>query len=318
MYKLLVNCATDFINFHEEKALKNEGEVVIETHDVFARITADGIATTALGFEGDCVRNENSEIFEIADAIEKDFTDPITGILINTFPGLFKLFGKQIFRKSVHEFFETNVLVEIQRRRALNVQRPDVIQLLIQAQDGKLKMDAGDETNENYVNTKVQGISKWTDEDLVAQALIMFLGGFETTAATMQIVCWELARNPEVQTTLLEEVDEMIETLNGKPISYEKLNQMNYLDMVINETLRKWPAFRVTPRLCEKDYLLKTDDGTTFRIKNGDEINIPIGAIQRNPRYFKNPQQFDPLRFSDKNKGKIQSGTFLPFGLVMR
>ena len=117
MYNLLLDCATDFISFYEDKALKANGQVVIETHDVFARITADGIATTALGFKGDCVRNQKSKIYEIADAIEKDFTNPTTAILVNTVPGLFKLFGKQILRNSVHEFFETNVLAEIQRRR---------------------------------------------------------------------------------------------------------------------------------------------------------------------------------------------------------
>lgn len=316
MFGLLTDCVNDFVSFYEEKALRTNGEVVIETHDVFARVTASSIATTTLGLQGDCVRNEKSIIYEIADAIEKDFTNPTTALLINTFPSMFKLLGKQIFRKSVHDFFETNVLQEIRRRRDLNIQRSDIIQLLMQAQDGKLKTNVADEVDGNYLKTKIHNISKWTDEDLVAQALIMFLGGFETTAATMQAVCWELSKNPDVQNTLIEEVVEMVESLEGKSISYEKLNEMKYLDMVINETLRKWPAFRITPRLCEKDCVLKTDDGRTFNIKIGDEINIPIGAIQRDPKYFKNPTKFDPLRFSDENKGNIISGTFIPFGMV--
>ena len=187
---------------------------------------------------------------------------------------------------------------------------------MIQAQDGKLKIDANDEVDESYVKTKIHKISKWTDDDLVAQALVMFLGGFETTAATMQTVCWELSQNQDVQKTLIKEIDEMIATLDGKLISYENLNQLKYLDMVINETLRKWPAFRITPRVCKKDYELKIDDGRIIKIKQGDEINIPIGAIHRDPKYFENPEQFDPLRFSDKNKGNIQSGSYIPFGLV--
>lgn len=43
-------------------------EVEIETHDVFARVTADGISTT-----GDCVRNKDSQIYKIADQTEGDF-----------------------------------------------------------------------------------------------------------------------------------------------------------------------------------------------------------------------------------------------------
>jgi cytochrome P450 family 9 len=36
------------------------------------------------------------------------------------------------------------------------------------------------------------------------------------------------------------------------------------------------------------------------------------------PKYFPNPEKFDPYRFSDENKGNIQSGTFLPFGIGPR
>lgn len=314
MYVLLQNCMTDFISLYEEKALEAQGQVVIDTHEVFARITADGITTTALGFEGDCIRNEKSEIFKIAEAMEADFTSPNALILLNLCPGLCKFFGIQIFRKSIHEFFESNVLNEIQRRQETNVQRSDVIDLLIQAKKGNLKADTGVEAEE--VDMKNKPNFQWTDEDLVAQALVFFLGGFETTATLMQSFFWELAQNAEVQQKLINEVDEMIEVLDDKPISYEQLNQMKYLDMVINETLRKWPSFRITSRLCSKDYTLKTDTGKNYIIKKGIEIFIPIGSIQMDPKYFANPEKFDPERFNDENKKNIQNGTFLPFGTV--
>lgn len=189
LFVLLQECINDFISFYEEKALKDNGTIEIETHDVFARVTADGIATTALGFKGDCVKNEKSKIFEIAAALESDFVNPTTAFFVNTAPILFRIFGFQVFRKSVHEFFETNVLGEMRRRRELNIHRPDVIQMLIQAQDGKLKVEDGDEVDGNYVNTKAKKISKWTDEELAAQALVLFLGGFETTASLMQVCC---------------------------------------------------------------------------------------------------------------------------------
>lgn len=242
--------------------------------------------------------------------------NPTTAFFVNTAPILFRIFGFQVFRKSVHEFFETNVLGEMRRRRELNIHRPDVIQMLIQAQDGKLKVEDGDEVDGSYVNTKVKKISKWTDEELAAQALVLFLGGFETTASLMQVCCWELARNPEVQQKLIDEVDDTLSALGGKEISYEALGKLKYHEMVLNETLRKWPSFRVTPRYCESDYVLKSEDGKSFRIRQGTDITIPLGAIQRDPRFFTNPEQFDPDRFSDENKGKIQSGTFFPFGMV--
>lgn len=314
MFKLLQDSAQDFVSFHESKALKVQGRVIIDTKDSFARVTADGIATTALGFQGDCVRNEKSEIFEIAAAIEEDFSNPITAILFNLIPSLCEFFGLQLLRKKIHKFFETNVVGEIRRRREMKIERTDVIQLLMQAQDGKLKENDGDD--ENSRSPKTQKISQWTDDDLVAQALVFFLGGFETTTILMQACFWELARNLHVQQTLIDEIDDMLESLNGKEISYEQLNQMKYLEMIINETLRKWPPFRLTSRLCSKDYVLKTDNGRKINIRKGKEILIPFASIQNDPKYFKDPEAFNPERFSDENKRNIESGTFMPFGMV--
>ena len=319
MYSLLIESLEDFVKFHEEKVKLSGGELEIETHDVFARITADGIATTALGFKGDCVRNKDSKIYETADAMETDFTNPKMMMFAQLFPKIFGLLGKQLFRKSVHEFFETNILNEIQRRRDGKITRPDVIQLLVQAKEGQLKLETGDAEELSYTESKIKKISNWTDEDLVAQALVFFLGGFETTATLMQAASFELSRNPEVQQTLIDEVDEMIEKLDGKSISYEQLHEMMFLDMVVQETLRKWPSFRGVARHCNKDYVLKDEEsGKTYKVNKGVDVIIPFGAMQMDPKYFPEPEKFDPYRFSDENKSKIVSGSFLPFGMGPR
>lgn len=319
MYELLTECTEDFIEFYEEKAQKNGNMIEIETHDVYARITADGISTTALGFKGDCVRNENSKIYEVADSMETDFTNPTKAMILGLFPTIFKLLGLQLFRKNIHDFFETNVLGEIQRRREEKISRPDVIQLLIQAKEGQLKTESGDVDEISYTDSKIKKIVNWSDEDLVAQALVLFLGGFETTATLMQVISYELARNTDVQKTLIDEVDNMLEKLEGKTISYEQLNQMKFLEMVVNETLRKWPSFRAVGRNCSKDYELKDElTGKIYKIKKGVDVLIPFGAIQMDPKYFPDPEKFDPYRFSDENKGKIQSGSYLPFGMGPR
>jgi cytochrome P450 family 9 len=321
MYGLLTECFDEFLSVHVENAKANGNVTEIETHDVFARITADGISTTALGFKGDCVKNKDSEIYKIADDLETDFTNPTTVTLNFTFPWLFKLLNLQIFRKSIHDFFLTNVVNEIQRRRDGKITRPDVIQLLVQAKEGQLKVEAGeeDEISVSDSQSKAKKITNWTDEDLAAQALVLFLGGFETTATLMQVMSYELARNPEIQEILINEVDEMLEKLNGKIISYDQINEMKFLEMVVNETLRKRPSFRGIIRNCTKDYILNDEEtGKACKIKKGTDVWIPTGEIQMDPKYFPDPEKFDPYRFSDENKGNIQSGTFLTFGIGPR
>lgn len=50
----------------------------------------------------------------------------------------------------------------------------------------------------------------------------------------------------------------------------------------------------------------------------GDVIWIPAAGLQNDPKYYPNPEKFDPERFSDENKHNINSYTYLPFGLGPR
>lgn len=89
--------------------------------------------------------------------------------------------------------------------------------------------------------------------------------------------------------------------------------------MVVSEALRKWPSFRITSRECTKEYTLKDEDtGRSYVIAKGTEILLPIGAIQNDPKYFADPEKFDPNRFSDENKANIESGSYIPFGFGPR
>lgn len=56
----------------------------------------------------------------------------------------------------------------------------------------------------------------------------------------------ELAANPDVQQKLYEEIVEMNERLDGKTINYEQIQGMKYMDQVVCETMRKWPAAPVS------------------------------------------------------------------------
>lgn len=84
--------------------------------------------------------------------------------------------------------------------------------------------------------------------------------------------------------------------------------------MVISETLRKWPPAPFSDRECTKDYECEMGDGKKFTIKKGQVINLPFYSIQRDSRFFPNPEKFDPHRFSDENKDSIVSGSYNPFG----
>jgi len=106
---------------------------------------------------------------------------------------------------------------------------------------------------------------EWEDDDLTAQCLLFFFAGFDTVSVLMCFMAHELAVNPDIQDRLYEEVQAVKEELNGKPLTYEILQKMKYLDMVVSETLRLWPANAATDRCCNKEFIL--DNGSRKKIK---------------------------------------------------
>lgn len=133
----------------------------------------------------------------------------------------------------------------------------------------------------------------------------------------MGFMGYELAVNPEVQEKLFEEIRSMEDNLDGKTINYDQIQGLRYMDQVVCETLRKWPAAPVTDRICVKDYEVEFDD-KKFTVEKGVSFMIPIYGLHRDPAYFPEPLKFDPERFSEENQGNIDPDTYLPFGIGPR
>ncbi|XP_073945698.1 cytochrome P450 9e2-like isoform X2 [Choristoneura fumiferana] len=126
----------------------------------------------------------------------------------------------------------------------------------------------------------------------------------------------------------------LMETKKGQQLTYAE-NSANDTDAgfdtvgkstvgkrnVDTEVLRLWPPAIASERLCVKEYNLGKPyekAPADYIVKVNDSIHIPIFSIHRDPRYFPNPLKFDPERFSDENKHKIQPFTYMPFGVGPR
>ena len=100
-------------------------------------------------------------------------------------------------------------------------------------------------------------------------------------------------------------------------MTYEHVQGMKYMDMVVSETLRKWPAAPVVDRNCTKPFTLEYDD-KKIDFEIGRNFYVPIYAIHHDPLYYENPEKFDPERFSDENKDKLANVLYAPFGIGPR
>ena len=113
----------------------------------------------------------------------------------------------------------------------------------MEAQKGKdgvseqVEVDTGFATvQESDLNTNRKVAKREiTDIDIFAQAMIFFVAGFETVSTAMAFLCYELTVNPNIQARLYDEIEDTLQKCDGK-LTYERLMNMKYLDMVISGT----------------------------------------------------------------------------------
>lgn len=273
--------------------------------ETFTRYATDVIATSAFGVKVNSIKDRDNEFYTNARTAIQEIGKPLWVLKIvfmMNFSKLMRTFGATFFPKSTDKFFKKLIKETIELRKKNNVVRPDMLQLLINAM-----------TN----NEKEKNVSL---DDIVGQAFIFFLAGFETSSSFMSFLILELAAHPEVQEKLYQEISEKFND-ESVEIRYENLTELKYLDMVMNETLRLHPPAGLTNRRCTKSiYLPKPmmQDDSNFcercLVEEGTIVIIPIFGLHRDPLYYPDPEKFDPERFNDDNKGDIKPYTFLPFG----
>jgi cytochrome P450 family 9 len=327
MFNVLSDNAIDFTSYFKDEFEKND-RVFVETKDKFSRFTINGIARSVFSMDADFLRRDTDNLcYDLRRAMRIDiFTHPKIFIL-NFFPKLYEKLGMRLFNKRVVDFTKSISIDAIKYREDNNIVVKDVLQLLMDAKKGQLKQEEGAPEEEGYFSAHREYFAKnkniknhvWTDDEIISQGFVFFFAGFETTTNLLQMCAYELAKNPDIQDQLIEEIDAVRESLNGEPVTYEIINQMKLIEMVILETMRIWPPSpHAGNRKCTKEYTFETDDGKSVKINPGDNIYYPVLALHYDEKYWPNPKQFDPYRFSDENKLNIHPATYLPFGIGPR
>ncbi|XP_026752919.2 cytochrome P450 9e2 isoform X2 [Galleria mellonella] len=301
----------------------------VEAKDLTTRYANDVIASCAFGLKVDSHMQEKNEFYEKGKTASAfGFRQMLMFFLFISFPRLMSKLKLTLFTKDTTNFFINLVLGTMTNRKTLHIVRPDMIHLLMEAKKGKLTYDDRtlQDTNAGFATVEESTLGRkvidkvWSDTDLVAQAVLFLIAGFETVSSAMTFALHELALNPEVQEKLVQEIKENNMKNDGK-FDYKSIQNMAYMDMVVSEVLRLWPPAVGLDRICTKDYNLgKPNSKATkdYIIRKGEGLFVPTFNIHRDPELFPNPLKFDPERFSEENKHKIQPLSYMPFGLGPR
>ncbi|KAJ9187746.1 hypothetical protein P3X46_003168 [Hevea brasiliensis] len=130
--------------------------------------------------------------------------------------------------------------------------------------------------------------------NLKAILMDMFIGGTDTTAASMDWMMSELMKNPRIMKKAQEEVRRVVG--NKSNITEDDINQMEYLKCVMKETVR-FHASAMMPRQTSASVKLQGYD-----IPKKTRVFINTWAIQRDPKLWDRPEEFLPERFLNSSK----------------
>ncbi|KAJ6221922.1 hypothetical protein RDWZM_000467 [Blomia tropicalis] len=308
--------------------------------EVVTGFTIDVIASTSFGTDTDANGDRSNNNSFVFNGVRLFNFNPLKLAAVYSLPrSVLKSIGiRTIFPDDSLEFFVKLCRKIIQTRRRNKEsqtnarKRTDLLQLMMDSfvYDKDLKatnyhrlgvdMDRDGSLNEIGQTDFERKRQTLTEDEIVAQCMIFFVAGFETTAATISHCIYQLMKNPSIQDRLY---DDLCKQLDHEPIIDSKcksndlieycdtlLNKMPYLEAVIKETLRMYPpVIRIERRLGVNYYKL----GGIPLVKNV-LVEIPTIAVHYNPEYYPNPDRFDPERFMPHNRSKLTPYTYLPFG----
>ncbi|MCB9797773.1 MAG: cytochrome P450 [Alphaproteobacteria bacterium] len=137
------------------------------------------------------------------------------------------------------------------------------------------------------------------------EAVTLLVAGHETTAATLTWAFWLLDQHPEVAARLRQEIEA---ATGGRPPELEDLPQLGYARRVFAETLRLYPSAVALPRQAAKATTLRGHE-----IREGTMLLLGAWVVHRDPRFWEQPERFDPDRFLPERSEGRPKHAYLPF-----
>ena len=157
------------------------------------------------------------------------------------------------------------------------------------------------------LDAKYEDGSSMSDQLVMDELITLFVAGHETTSNALTWTIYLLTQHPEIQKKLQEELDGALEERDAQ---FSDLENLSYTEMVIKESMRLLPpAWTLNARQANQD----TQIGQ-YLFPKDKVVFISPYANHRNPKYFEQPDRFDPERFSTEREKTIPKHAYMPFG----
>lgn len=276
-FNVVRKCVNNLIKEWEERTkINNEIELHEEMMSLFVEIILNTI------FSDD----KNKELTKHAEEFMDLFHRLNPFYLLNPEKSLKLPFPSIKKIKRAKENLDKEINKIIDKRINEDIKRDDVLGIILEARDEEGK--------------------PMTRTELYDEIFTLYMAGIDTSAKVMTWGFYLIEQNKPEAENLRKEVDEVI---GKRDIEFEDFEKLVYTRMVLNETMRMYPPVWLLPRTAEKDFYLDE-----YLVYKGSSIFITPFLLHRNPKYFENPDKFEPERFNAERKKNIKKFSFIPFG----
>lgn len=197
----------------------------------------------------------------------------------------FKIGGE--IKKHTNLTEEARVILKklVKERKESGIREDDLLDMLLDA-----RYEDGNEMDE---------------EQLIDEILILFSAGHETTSNALTFAAELLARDPDSQEKIYQEVQKAKQETNSL---MEFIHSCSYTKKVIEETMRLYPPAYFIDRVN-----LEADSFEGMEIPKGSNLLFSFYEIHKHKSHWENPEKFDPERFSDSDP-YLHTPFYAPFG----
>jgi cytochrome P450 family 6 len=205
------------VSNHMKEKLNSGSLEMVEVKEMLAQYTTDVIGNVAFGLETNSIVDPKSEFRRVGRKLfgpESNFI--LRAALFASFRSIARKLRLKLIPEDVTKFFMGVVNDTMNYRLDNNIQRNDVLDTLLKIRNENRGKDG-----------------KLTVGEIAAQCFVFFIAGFETSSSTGTFVLYNLVRNPKVQDKLREEIMTVL-ARHGNEITYDAMQEMKYLQMVID------------------------------------------------------------------------------------
>ncbi len=276
-FDVVKNCVDELVIDWHKRIQKNK---VLELHEEMMNLFVEIIFTTVFSEDKNetlCdYAKEFGDLFHKLNPIY--LLDPHMALKL-PFPSINKI-------KKAKENLDKEIYKVIDERQKEGIKRNDMLGIMLDArdEDGKLM----------------------SREQLYDEIFTIYMAGTDTSAKVMTWAFYLLEQNKSEAEKFEKEINEL---LGKRDIEFDDFEKLTYTRLVLNEAMRLYPPVWLLPRTAEKDFYLED-----YLIHKDSSIFITPYLLQRNAKYFENPEKFDPERFTAERKKSIKKFSFIPFG----